>query len=349
VQGQVGTGALTSVRRALGLALLGLLLSSAPASAEVPSGPRLAFTSWGPEAARFQLLSVDPAGSALQQISSGSKRKPRGAPVPFQGPTWSPDGSTVAFAGYTASGSPAIFTAAADGSGLRVVPSTRGGTIPVLSRDGRFLAFARTRQRIPRIDPEDPLRSLRGSYLSVTTWLRDLVSGESRRLSPWRNRLIVTPASFAPDGSVLGVSRSDPRGQDAVALELDSGKMKVLAHEAEEPVYSPDGSRIAFLSYRDGNLREGFDEPVQVSELYVKPTDGGGLRRITRTPELQEAKPSWDPSGERLAYAQDSTLVMQVNPDGTCRTRVFRKSGDVALFDPAWQPGLGREAGRIAC
>jgi len=340
---------LTQVRRAVGLALLGLLLASTLASAEVLPGPRLAFTSWGPEPARLELLSTNSAGSALQRISSGSKRNPRGAPVPFQGPTWSADGSTIAFAGYTTSGKPAIFMAAADGSGLRVVPNTGGTSHPVLSPDGRFLAFERSRERTPPIDFKDPLRSLRGRYFSVTTWLRDLGSGKSRRLSPWRNGLIVTPASFSADGSVLALSRSDSRGQDAVALRLDSGKMKVLAHNAEEPVFSPDGLRIAFLSYRDGNMRDGFDEPVPVAELYVRLVDGAGMQRITRTPELQEAKPSWDPSSERLAYAQDSSVVMQINPDGSCRSKVFGKNGDVALFDPVWQPGPGREAGRIVC
>ena len=337
------------VRLALGLALFGLLLSAAPGNADVPSGPRLAFVSWGPGAFPLELLSTDSAGSSLRRISSGSKGKPRGAPVPFRGPTWSADGSTIAFAGYTSEGKLAIFMGAADGGGLRVVPGARGATDPVFSPDGHFLAFARVRLRMPPFDPKHPLRSLRGGYFSITTWLQDLESGKSRRLSPWRNGLLVTPSSFTPDGSVLGISRSDSRGQEAVALRLDNGKMKVLAHEAEEPVYSPDGSQIAFLSYRDGNLREGFDQPVPTAELYVRPAGGAGMRRITRTPELQEETPSWDPSGERLAYVQDSSVVMQINPDGTCRTKVFEKGDDVALFGPAWQPGLGREAGRIDC
>lgn len=163
----------TTVQRALGLGLLGLLLSAAAAGAEVPPGPRLAFVGWGPEPGRLELLSIDSAGSAVQRISSGSQRKPRGAPLPFQGPTWSPDGSALAFAGYTAAGKPAIFTAAADGGGLRLVPGTQGATNPVLSADGRLLAFARVRQQTLPIDPRDPLRSLRGSYFSITTWLYD--------------------------------------------------------------------------------------------------------------------------------------------------------------------------------
>ena len=40
---------------------------------------------------------------------------------------------------------------------------------------------------------------------------------------------------------------------------------------------------------------------------------------------------------------------MQVNADGTCLSTVLPASLDTAFFGVAWQPGPGREAGRIAC
>jgi hypothetical protein len=45
---------------------------------------------------------------------------------------------------------------------------------------------------------------------------------------------------------------------------------------------------------------------------------------------------------------------MQVNADGTCPSRisapVLRPNDHWVAFDfPVWQPGPGREAGRIAC
>ena len=53
------------------------------------------------------------------------------------------------------------------------------------------------------------------------------------------------------------------------------------------PVFSPDGSRIAFMSMRDGN-----------SELYVMNRDGSGVRRLTNNPAI-DITPTWSPTGTR--------------------------------------------------
>jgi len=158
------------------------------------------------------------------------------------------------------------------------------------------------------------------------------------------------------------MSRADADGEDAVALNLIDGSTKVLARSAEQPVYSPDGSRVAFISYRDRNQIEGFDRPVLVGELYVSNVDGSGPRRLTHTIDKQESAPSWDPSGQRLAYTQSSdpealgldNVIMEINADGSCRKDLFDglrkpKTLGPGLYGPVWQPGLGREAGRIDC
>jgi hypothetical protein len=69
------------------------------------------------------------------------------------------------------------------------------------------------------------------------------------------------------------------------------------------------------------------------------------------------ASPSWDPSGERLAFTlsriddwgpENGNKVMTINADGTCLTRVFIDP-EMTVYGTAWQPGPGREAGRIGC
>lgn len=62
------------------------------------------------------------------------------------------------------------------------------------------------------------------------------------------------------------------------------------------PEYSPDASRIAFVSTRDGNF-----------ELYVMDADGSNLRRLTET-RSTEGDPGWMLDGRRLVYhATDET------------------------------------------
>jgi len=64
--------------------------------------------------------------------------------------------------------------------------------------------------------------------------------------------------------------------------------------------YSPDGSRIAFASNRDGNF-----------EIYLVDADGGGLVRVTETP-ANETEPAWTPDGTRLVYQSDSSGAPQI-------------------------------------
>ena len=92
--------------------------------------------------------------------------------------------------------------------------------------------------------------------------------------------------------------------------------------------------------------------------------DGTRAKRLTRSEDVLESSPSWDPSGQRIAYVQvkadtsflpglallfpTGNALMQVNADGTCRKKIA-SDPKVAFYGIAWQPGPGREAGRIDC
>lgn len=334
------------------------------AVAEAPSGPRLALVR-SDLSGKFELLTVGATGGALQRIAGGGL-KVRPLPHPFSGLSWSADGSSVTFAGF--SGDNALrrmdtYLVGADGSGLRKVPGTSAGVNPVLSPDGHTLAFARERQREGR-------RRGRGEvtvFRSSSVWLLDMNGGPARQVTPWRNGLFAFPSSFSPDGSTLAISRRKEKGEDssrsfAVALRLDGTGTTVLARNATDPVYSPDGSRMALLTVgrRRSIEEDGLTTTFTPTELAVVNADGTGLKRLTDTPFVLELAPSWDPSGQRLAYTHfpvkggelaffgfgDS--IMEINADGTCRTRVL-SFPRARLYGATWQPGPGREAGPIVC
>jgi len=138
-----------------------------------------------------------------------------------------------------------------------------------------------------------------------------------------------------------------------VALRLDGSGSRRLLEDGSSPVYSPDGSEIALVrstvEYLDSETRWG-------SDLYVMNAEGTNVRRLTHTPNVYESAPSWDPSGERLAYERllvigegiGSSGPMQVNADGSCASKMFSARRSVLLM-PTWQPGPGREAGGIEC
>lgn len=333
-----------------GTAIVFVLLAgpAGAAFAAAPMGPRLAVVKWDLFEGRYELETVDRGGALPLRLAGGGERK-RPLPALFEPPSWSPDGSQVAFTGIAHSFEAGprgnrVYLVGADGKGLRPVRGTRGASGPVFTPDGEAIAFTRSRRR------------------GTSIWLADLAGGAPRRITAARKNLYLLAGSFSPDGSTLLASRFIVgRPEGVVAVRLATGKVESVLRRATEPAYSPDGTRFALLRWHPMRRRDG-TRTIQ-SDVYTARVDGTGLRRVTRTLFRDETYPSWDPSGERLAFvrnlpefAKESDLVqlgignalMQANADGSCFTRVLSQPG-TAIYGAAWQPGPGREAGRIAC
>lgn len=351
------------IRRALGAGVVVTLLAVGMAMAAAPAGPRLAVIEVTTKSPGLELATVDPSGGGAVHLAGGGRRaRPQ---VDFFSPlSWSPDGETIAFSGITGVRNgddhepiEKIFIARANGSGLRAIAKTNGATGPVFAPDGRTVAFTRTVERETRTTVGG--KSWPQGFTGSSIWTIDLETGGQRQLTPWQPGLRYSASSYAPDGSTLLATYEDPRfvyEPQPVALNLAGGGMRRLFNDGSSPVYSPDGSRIAFVR----RVEEYGKEYGESSDLYVINADGTGPRRLTRTPGRSELSPSWDPSGERLAYvrlplarSEDapfgfSDTLMQVNADGTCQTKL-RSAGRGFFFVPSWQPGPDRGAGRIEC
>jgi TolB protein len=118
--------------------------------------------------------------------------------------------------------------------------------------------------------------------------------------------------------------------------------------EGTDPAWSPDGTRIAFSSYRDGNY-----------ELYTMAPDGSDVIRLTNT-AMAEAEPAWSPDGMSIAYAANLVRGEQgcgwigtpISPGSIDpaeetpgiyivslgRNRRWRVSGGNGVTDPTWSP-----------
>ncbi len=80
------------------------------------------------------------------------------------------------------------------------------------------------------------------------------------------------------------------------------------------PVWSPDGSRIAFYSNRDGNF-----------EIYTIHPDGTNLRRLTHS-DAGDGEMTWSPDGSKVAYLADlegGMGIMTIGADGSAPTIVI--------------------------
>ena len=276
------------------------------------------------------LLAAGGAGAATAAAPSG----PRLAGGELEGPiytltlarlSWRPDGSEVAFDGVGT-----IVVAKADGSGTHEL-NVAGAEAPIYAPDNQTLAFTRIEGRT-----------------TAAIWTINLATGAQHRISPLRHGLEYVAASFSPDSSTLLATIVNRRNGkvEPVALDLQSGAERHLAADGREPVYSPDGTKIAL--FREAG-------PHDYDDLFVLDVARGKLRRLTNTPDNEELFVSWDPSGQRLAfdrYRGDhyewANSIVEINADGSCETEVLAKKRTI-FYGAAWQPGPGRGAGRIDC
>ena len=329
------------------------MAARAAARATIPEGPRLAVIRAGPPRgapAPQELLNVSSTGKDSITVARASG----GALFPSAGFVWSADGTRLGFGRVPIlpPGDP-IYTLPAGGGRVTAVRGTRGGFSPVFSPNGRVLAFARLRSH--RRGPGRP------PGYAISIWLVDARGGRSHQLTPWRDGRSVAPSSFAPDGTkLIGVRFESSDGPDVVSVDLDDGRLSPIVDDGAEPTYSPDGSTIAFIRWNEGLSKRGVLRPP-AGDLYLSSADGSNVRRLTFDLALGESAPSWDPSGERLAYTQNpprgappallggpGSAILEINADGTCEHRLLFAPGS-SYLEAAWQPGPGRGAGPISC
>jgi len=121
-------------------------------------------------------------------------------------------------------------------------------------------------------------------------------------------------------------------GQDAEIYLINSngiGSTRLTSNATvdDDPAWSPDGSRIAFSSGRDGNR-----------EIYLMNADGSNSVRLTNSPGA-DSRPAWSPNGNQIAFVSDrdgNAEIYRMTADGTHSVRLTEAAGDD--LDPAWSP-----------
>jgi dipeptidyl aminopeptidase/acylaminoacyl peptidase len=136
---------------------------------------------------------------------------------------------------------------------------------------------------------------------------------------------------------------------DVLAMNLDgSGQTNLTNHPVDDdyPAWSPDGTRIAFTSFR-GVSPPPF--PPSNYDIFVMNADGSSLTNLTNNRNW-DLQPSWSPDGTRIAFATfrgdppGNYEVFVMNADGSGQTNLTNNAA--TDYEPAWSPDGTRIAFR---
>ncbi len=135
-----------------------------------------------------------------------------------------------------------------------------------------------------------------------------------------------TPA-WRPDGKALVFASEHDLLRGLFRWDGTVTRLTSAPFADEAPSFSPDGSKIAVMSNRDGNW-----------EIYLLEADGGYPRRLTDDPAADIA-PAWSPDGKSIAFVSDRSGhedLYLMHPDGTgVRPLTNDRAWDGR---PAWSP-----------
>lgn len=250
----------------------------------------------GAQAPVNNLLAFDRDGELFLINTDGSGLVPRGTGY---GPSFSPDGTQIAFTFPDTIETNLIYKMGTDGSARLKLSDSFQDHGSAWSPDGSQIAFVSQRE-----DDE---------------WNR----GED---------LFATPRLYLMD--------SGGNGEKKVMTRAQSHTAQHIIEQEYAPVWSPDGSQIAFMGHTrntSGSSR---------TNIYIVNKDGTGLREVTHFdngPLLGADKISWSPDGTKIAFALSRDIHL-VSIDGLSAPINITNTIDYDETDPAFSPGGGRIA-----
>lgn len=170
-------------------------------------------------------------------------------------------------------------------------------------------------------------------YGTVRPWVMAL-DGTGRLELPLPGGGVILRPDASRDGEWIVVQWSD----NLYVSRVDGTEWRAVFMDPTpdlDPVFSPDGSRIAFISFRDADW-----------ELYAVNVDGSEPVRLTSTPGVTESYPSWSPDGTWIVYAADDpgapgptavSHLYKVRSDGS-GSPIPLTTGSANDIEPAWSP-----------
>lgn len=216
-------------------------------------------------------------------------------------PDWSPDGSRIVFKREFVDKPHAIWSVRPDGSDLRQIdPGCPPGIPSSQICEAVDPAWSPNGKQIAFFDAFGKLKPIRGEE-----WIE-----------------------------VGAISVMDADGSNRRQL---TQRRRPTSSEDHEPVWSPDGARIAFMRWNSTA------SPQDGKAIFVVNADGSGLRQVTPWKLDAGDHPDWSPDGRRILFRSPwskifGSNIYTIRPDGTGLTQLTRFAGNVEVLSSSYSP-----------
>ncbi len=249
---------------------------------------------------RIWLVATDSAAEPIP-LTVGTKKD--------TSPRWSPDGTRLVFVSNRAEDTPHLWLLDLHGGEARqLTHGKEPASDPVWSPDGTRIVY------VAHIGGEQPPEK----------------DADEKTKRAWENRVrTITRRMYKHDGDGFWDG-----GHDHLFVIPAAGGERTQLTDGDwgdgQPAWSPDGARIAFISYREGDR-----DRVSRSDLWTVPAEGGDARKLTES-NGESSSPAFSPDGQTIAFFGHTegntwaatTRLWTVPADGSAPPRCHTSSLD---------------------
>lgn len=262
---------------------------------------RMAYVNANPSGKDYRLEIADADGEGVQVAVRSNE--------PIISPSWSPDGSKVAYVSFEQR-KPVIYVQDLVTGGRKVVSNEKGSnSAPSWAPDGSKLVLSLSKD---------------GHYQVYGV---NADGSNLRRLS--NSAGIDTEGQFSADGASIYFSSDRSGGAQIFKMGAEGGAATRITFNGSyniSPRVSSDGKTLAWISQRDG-----------VFCLYAMDLASGQELRLADN----ASEPSFAPNGKYIMYASKAggrVSLAVVSVDGRVKQRLTAQAGNIK--DPSWGPYL---------
>ena len=226
-------------------------------------------------------------------------------------PTWSPDGQEIAFAMQGSLWKVPV----EGGEAQQLTTGPHYDSEPSWSPDGQQIVFTRDNDA------------------SIHLWLVDADGKNTRQLTRVGD-INVNPAWSPANNNIAYASLSKGQTFNLRSITPTTGESRVLVknpYQNFEPSWSPNGSKISFLSNRETSYGTG--------DIWILNISNQDQNLLLKEESLYHARPQWSPDGNSIAFVSHRTGRNQIwllHTESGIPMQLTRQEAEV--FTPRWSP-----------